>query len=212
MYEPDLEAIKRIRNGDHNSFAGIAERYKDKAFSLIIKIIKNREEAEDVLQDSFLKIFRAIIENKFEGKSKFSTYIYSIVYNTAIDCYKKNKTLNEGLTSFDTFYIDDESFDIQIENRLDHNLYEESTHFNAAKLMDENEIKGIINKYLKLLPENYAVILTMYYINELSYSEISSLINLPSGTVKNRLFRAKEKLKDLILKNYTIDSILDYVA
>lgn len=84
----DKELISKIQHGDINAFSDFVDDLKDKAFSLTLGILKNTEEAEDSLQEAFIKTYRAIVENKFKGDSKLSTYFYTIVYNTAVDSLK----------------------------------------------------------------------------------------------------------------------------
>ena len=90
MPETYSQIIEKVKKGDTSSFRILADEFKDKAFSLIMKILKNKEESEDALQDAFLKLYKAISENKFEERAKLSTYFYSIVYNTAVDHYKRS--------------------------------------------------------------------------------------------------------------------------
>ncbi len=101
MPESYNEIIGNIKNGDTSSFRIIADELKDKAFSLIMKILKNKEDAEDTLQEAFMKLYRAISENRFEERSKLSTYFYTIVYNTALDNYKKLKSHRFSIVSLD---------------------------------------------------------------------------------------------------------------
>jgi len=162
-----------------------------------------------------MKIFSAIMSGSFEEKSKFSTYIYSIVYNTAVDYYKKNKKKIFNIVSIDVnnsnYKIGDEltlNFDDNIVENL---LYSSGSEFNPDQKLMQQEISLIISEYLKNIPEHYSVILNMFYINELTYEEISKILNLPLGTIKNRIFRAKEKLKELLLKHITADELLEYV-
>jgi RNA polymerase sigma-70 factor (ECF subfamily) len=81
----------------------------------------------------------------------------------------------------------------------------------SDKATGENEVSKIIRNYITSLPEQYSVILTMFYINDLSHEEISNILKLPVGTVKNRIFRAKAKLREIILKKYSEEEILQYV-
>ena len=85
----DQHYIDKILQGETNSFAVLVDRYKDMIFTLALKMVKNREEAEEVAQDTFIKIYNSL--NKFKGDSKFSTWIYKIAYNTCLDRLKKNK-------------------------------------------------------------------------------------------------------------------------
>lgn len=215
MPESYSEIIENIKKGDTSSFGIIADELKDKAFSLIMKILKNKEEAEDTLQEAFMKLFRAITGNQFEERSKLSTYFYSIVYNTAIDNYKKIRSQRFSIVSID---VDDSNFEEgddllkkYYEQDIEKNIYEERHEISTDKKLSVDEIKNIIQKYINNIPVQYSVILTMFYINDLSHEEISDILKLPIGTVKNRIFRAKAKLKEIILKKYSEEEILQYV-
>ncbi len=215
MPESYSEIIGNIKKGDTSSFGIIANEFKDKAFSLIMKILKNREEAEDTLQEAFMKLYRAISGNQFEERSKLSTYFYSIVYNTAVDNYKKLKSQRFSIVSIDVedsnFEEGDDLLKKYYEQDIEKNIYEERHEISIDKKLSADEIKYIIQKYINNIPVQYSVILTMFYINDLSHEEISDILKLPIGTVKNRIFRAKAKLKEIILKKYSEEEILQYV-
>lgn len=215
MPESYSEIIENIKKGDTSSFGIIADELKDKAFSLIMKILKNKEEAEDTLQEAFMKLYRAITGNQFEERSKLSTYFYSIVYNTAIDNYKKLKSQRFSIVSIDVedsnFEEGDDLLKKYYEQDIEKNVYEERHEISTDKKLSVDEIKHIIQKYINNIPVQYSVILTMFYINDLSHEEISDILKLPIGTVKNRIFRAKAKLKEIILKKYSEEEILQYV-
>ena len=215
MQDSDEDIIKKIQSGDTESFREIVGRYKDRAFSLTLKILKNHFEAEDSLQDAFLKLYKSIIENKYEGKSKFSTYFYTITYNTAVDYYRKYRAKSFNITSIDVtdanYREGDELTKYFDESKIDDRLYIEDLNLNTEKNVLSAEIQKIVNKYIETIPEHYSVILTMFYVNELSQNEISELLSLPMGTVKNRIFRAKEKLKEVLLKKYPVEELLEYI-
>lgn len=215
MYEHELNIIKRIKSGDINSFEQIVEKYKDKALTLTMRILKNKEDAEDSLQEAFVKTFRAIIENRFEQRSKFSTYFYRIVYNTAIDNYKKLKSRTYNLLRIEDTAGSDESEkgpgDISnFEMKVDKVKYDGSGYRTDKKALD-NEVQSFVKMFLEEIPEKYSVVLTLFFINDLSHEEISETLNLPLGTVKNRIFRAKEKLKEIMTKNYPVEEILEFI-
>ena len=214
MNDLEINLIKRIQSGDVNAFEDIVIKYKDKAMTLAMRILRNDEDAEDAIQEAFIKTFRAIVDKQFEERSKFSTYFYRIVYNTAIDFYKKHKSKTYSLISIDERRTDDEGnvSDISdFEMNIDRNKYYMSSAFDVDKKAMENEIQGIVNKYLELIPEKYATILTLFYINDLSHEEISETLKLPLGTVKNRIFRAKDKLKELLTSHYNEEELLEFV-
>ncbi len=97
------------------------------------------------------------------------------------------------------------------EKEIDKNIYEERHEISTDRKFSESEIQSIILNYINSIPEQYSVILTMFYINDLSHEEISDILKLPIGTVKNRIFRAKAKLREIILKKYSEEEILQYV-
>ncbi len=209
------EIIESIKKGDTAAFKTIADELKDKAFSLTMKILKNKEESEDSLQEAFMKLYRSITGNQFEERAKLSTYFYSIVYNTAVDNYKKLKSRRFSIVSIDVedsnFVEGDDLLKKYYETEIDSNVYEERHEISTDKKFSKNEVETIIQNYISAIPEQYSVILTMFYINDLSHDEISDILRLPIGTVKNRIFRAKAKLKEIILKKYSENEILQYV-
>lgn len=215
MQDIDTDIILKIQSGDTESFRELVERYKDRAFSLTLKILKNQYEAEDSLQDSFLKLYKSIVEKKYEAKSKFSTYFYSIVYNTAVDHYRKFTTKRFNITSIDVtdanYREGDELTKYFNKSEIDDRLYIEDINLNTEKNVFSIEIQKIVTKYITAIPEHYSVILTMFYVNELSHNEISEILSLPLGTIKNRIFRAKEKLKEVLLKKYPTEELLEYI-
>ncbi|MBI5404011.1 MAG: sigma-70 family RNA polymerase sigma factor [Ignavibacteriae bacterium] len=215
MQEKDIEILRKVQSGDIQAFGEIVEKYKDRGFSLTLRILKNHHEAEDSLQEAFLKLYRSVSEKRFEGKSSFSTYFYSIVYNTAVDHYRKFTSKRFNITSIDVtdsnYREGDELLKCFDETEIDGRLYIEDLNLNTEKNVLSAEIQKIVNKYIGALPEHYSVILTMFYVNELSQNEISEILSLPLGTIKNRIFRAKEKLKEVLLRKYPTEELLEYI-
>ncbi len=215
MILTDSEIIKKISEGDTASFRIIVDELKDKALSLTMKILKSREDAEDCLQESFLKLFRSISSGKFEERSKLSTYFYTIVYNTAVDNYKKLKSRRFSIVSIDvegsSFEEGDDLLRKYYDAKIEKSEFDDKYDLSTESKISESEIKRIISDYINSIPEQYSVILTMFYINDLSHDDIAGILKLPLGTVKNRIFRAKSKLKEIILKKFSEEEILQYV-
>lgn len=215
MNDLEINIINRIKNGDTNSFEQIVEKYKEKAFTLTLRILKNRDDAEDSLQEAFIKTFRAIVDNQFEERSRFSTYLYRIVYNTALDYYKRHKSRNFNLLSIDENFNNPDSDDGadfgDFEMKIDTETFGSGNFSKTDKRAFDNELQGFVNKFLAMVPEKYSVILTLFYINDLSHEEISQVLKLPLGTVKNRIFRAKEKMKEMITKKYSYETIMELI-
>ncbi len=173
--------IDAINNGDTRAYAQLVDRYKDLVYTLALRMLKHKEEAEEVAQDTFIKVFKSL--HKFKGDSKFSTWIYRVAYNTCLDNIKKNKKYlnNVAIDEFTFNKLD------TIDNALDHIIKEEKSIL----------IKNCIDK----LPEDSSAILTLFYFEELSLDEISKIINIEANTVKVKLFRARKKLA-VILEHY----------
>jgi RNA polymerase sigma-70 factor, ECF subfamily len=173
--------IEAINNGDTRAYAQLVDRYKDLVYTLALRMLKHKEEAEEVAQDTFIKVFKSL--DKFKGDSKFSTWIYRVAYNTCLDNIKRNKKHLNNVT------IDEFTFNKldTIDNALDNIISEEKSTL----------IKNCINK----LPEDSSALLTLFYFEELSLEEISKIINVEANTVKVKLFRARKKLA-VILEQY----------
>lgn len=214
MNDLELNIIKKIQAGKIDEFEEIVNRYKDKAMTLAMRILKNSEDAEDALQEAFIKTFRAIADKQFEERSKFSTYFYRIVYNTAIDFYKKHKTKTYNLINIDDNRKNDDGEVTDIaafEMKIDTDNYYMSGVFETDRSTLDNQMQEVVNRYLEGIPEKYSTILTLFYINDLSHDEIAETLKLPLGTVKNRIFRAKDKLKEVLMKKYSETEILELI-
>lgn len=214
MNDLELNIIKKIQAGKIDEFEEIVNRYKDKAMTLAMRILKNSEDAEDALQEAFIKTFRAIADKQFEERSKFSTYFYRIVYNTAIDFYKKHKAKTYNLINIDDNRKNDDGEVTDIaafEMKIDTDNYYMSGVYETDRSTLDNQMQEVVNRYLEEIPEKYSTILTLFYINDLSHDEIAETLKLPLGTVKNRIFRAKDKLKEVLMKKYSETEILELI-
>lgn len=214
MNDLELNIIKKIQAGKIDEFEEIVNRYKDRAMTLAMRILKNSEDAEDALQEAFIKTFRAIADKQFEERSKFSTYFYRIVYNTAIDFYKKHRAKTFNLINIDDTKKNDdgEVTDINsFEMSIDRDKYQMSGVYDTDRMTLDNQMQEVVNRYLEEIPEKYSTILTLFYINDLSHEEIAETLKLPLGTVKNRIFRAKDKLKEVLMKKYSETEILELI-
>ncbi len=189
MTTNDQYYINLIINGDANAFKVLVERYKDLVFTLTVRMLKNREEAEEVAQDTFIKAYKSL--NKFKGDSKFSTWIYKIAYNTCLDRLKKNKK------HFN---------DVTIDEFTEHQL---KTIDNALDNLERKERQQSIQDCIALLPSDASFLLTLYYFEEQSLEEISKVMGLTPNNVKVKLFRSRKKLAT-ILKKRLEPEIIEY--
>ena len=189
MTTNDQILINQIVDGDTNSFTILVDRYKDLVFTLALRMLKNREEAEEVAQDTFIKTYKSL--DKFKGDSKFSTWIYRVAYNTCLDRIKKNKK-----------HVNT----IEINEFTAHQLVSID---NALDKMENEERQAAIQSCIDKLPSEESFLLTLYYFDDLSLNEISKIIGISANSIKVKLFRCRKKLAT-ILKSQLETEMLDY--
>lgn len=180
-HQADEYFVEKAKHGDTRAFGVLVERYQNYIFTLAYRMLKVREEAEEIAQDSFLKAYDAL--QGFRGESKFSTWLYRIAYRKSLDRLKKNSTLRTS-ELIEDFTEDHLSY---VDSGLDHMLKEERSK--------------IINKCILKLPEQEAAIITLYYFEEQSVKEIAQVMELGEDNVKVKLFRSR-KLLFTFLENY----------
>src|ERR1017187_10460433 len=159
----DQHCIHLVRQGDTNAFAVLVDRYKNMVFTLLLKMLKDREEAEEVAQDTFVKIYKSL--SKFNGESKFSTWIYKVAFNTCLDRLKKNKR-SQPVAGMDAF-IEQEAKSLT----------------NVLDSIEEKERKQMIQDCLHSLPGEDSFLLTLYYYEEQSLEEIAKIIGITHNNV-----------------------------
>ncbi|MEZ5148658.1 MAG: RNA polymerase sigma factor [Bacteroidales bacterium] len=173
--------IEQVLNGNTKAFAFLVDKYKVLVYTVAFRILRNHEDTEEIVQDAFVKAYHAL--GSFEKKSKFSTWLHRIVYNSAISKTRKKKLETNPL---DDFLIENYSIDNTFEN------LDELTHEEQKTLLDV-----LISK---LDPEESAII-SMYYISDHTTDEIAEITGLSQSNVKVKLHRIRAKLQ-VYLKQY----------
>jgi RNA polymerase sigma-70 factor (ECF subfamily) len=189
MNDQDKEIVKRVLDGETRAFSILIDRHKAKALMLAVRILKNREDAEEALQDAFVRVYRSL--SSFEGKSSFSTWFYRIVYNRCMSALEKRKEYY--ISSLDAEYDDAPPIDV------------ESDDPSPEIRLESDEFRTIVQEEIEKLPSMYGGIFTLFVIQEMSYEEIVRITGLPVGTIKARLFRARALLRNVLLKR--LDSV-----
>lgn len=185
----DQQCIAEVLKGDTNAFSFLVEKYKDMVFTLAIKVTKNREEAEEVSQDSFIKAFKSL--KSFKGDSKFSTWLYKIAYNNCMDRVKKNAR------KYNTTDIDE-----VVENRI-------QSADNTLQSIERKERAVLMNECLEELPEDERTLVWLFYYKELSLKELIEVTSHSEANVKVKLHRARKKLMSIVEKKLEPEMI-DY--
>ncbi|MCX6244578.1 MAG: sigma-70 family RNA polymerase sigma factor [Bacteroidetes bacterium] len=172
--QDDSEIIERVLNGDVSAYAALVQKHKNLVFSIVLKVVNNREDAEEIAQDTFLKAYQSL--KTFERKSKFSTWLYRIAYNSAI-----SKTRKKRLEM------------VAIEESVITNYSPDEVSRNMDEL-EENDRQVILEKALQRLPEEDNLLITLFYKGENSVDNISEITGLSVSNVKVRLHRIRKKL------------------
>lgn len=185
QFKDDSFYINSILKGESAAFAFLIDKHKAKAYNIAFRIVKNREDAEEVTQDSFIKVYQSLKE--FRQESKFSTWLYRIIYNNAVSLLRKKKL---PVNSYD-----DEAFE----------WLEPADTVRELSKLHEQEQKKCISDALKKLPGEDASVVTLYYLEECSIDEISEITGLGQSNVKVKLFRARKKLYEELNKMLTFE-------
>ncbi|MBI3578405.1 MAG: sigma-70 family RNA polymerase sigma factor [Ignavibacteriales bacterium] len=182
MPSSDQEIIQQVLAGEKRAYAELVNRHKDKAMTLAMRMLKNRQDAEEALQDAFVRAFNAL--PRFEWKSSFATWFYRIVYNV---CATSLSRRDEEIR----YSLDDEESFVQVELTSDDYI--------PDLQLETSEVQRTILEIMQTLPPKYTIILTMFFIQEMGYDEIVEVTGLPLGTVKVRLFRGRTLLRNAIV-------------
>jgi RNA polymerase sigma-70 factor (ECF subfamily) len=172
--QSDFYYIEKVLAGDTNTYAVLVNRYKDMAYTIALKVLGNIEDAEEITQDAFIKAYQSL--NKFKKESKFSTWLYRIVYNAAISRTRKKSILKSDLV-----------------NSMIDNYSEDEINENVQEL-DETEKKKLLDKLMQSLNPDERALITLYYYEENSTETIAEIMGLTQSNVKVRLYRVRNKM------------------
>jgi RNA polymerase sigma-70 factor (ECF subfamily) len=173
----DMEIIQQVLQGQQSSFAVLVERYQNFVFTIVLRYVKSREDAEEVSQDVFIKAYRSLAD--FKGASKFSTWLYTVTTTTCLTFLRKNKLEVQSLDNEKIFAVAD----------------------NIDSGASANQIEGknravMVNEAIKLLSPDDAQVITLFYKGEQSLEEIAQVMGKEVNAVKVQLHRARTRLKE----------------
>ncbi len=173
----DSEIISEVLSGNQKAYAGLVNRYQDYVFTLTLRMIRNREDAEELAQDVFIKTYKYLAD--FRGASKFSTWLYTIVNNTCITFLRKKKLEVHSLDNEKVFETAD-SYDSGL----------------RANIVEQKSRQAMVNEAIALLSPDDAQILTLFYKAEQSLEETAKILGIEVNAAKVRLHRARTRLKE----------------
>lgn len=178
----EILLISRARTGDREAFGALVEQYRDNVYRLAYRMCGNAYDADEAAQEAFVAAWRAL--PNFRGDAKFSTWLYRLTTNAAIDVMrreKRHKAVGDG-----------EMMEVA------------DTSNSPQETVERTEQQEAVQRALATLSAEYREVLLLRYMEELDYAEIAEVLKLPSGTVKSRINRAKAALKSALLKSGNI--------
>jgi RNA polymerase sigma-70 factor (ECF subfamily) len=182
----DFDIIDRVLKGDSNAYATLVEKYQNFVFTIVLRYIKSREDAEEVSQDIFIKAYRSLAD--FKGQSKFSTWLYTITTTSCITFLRKKK--------LDIQSLDNEKVFASADN-LDGGM--------SANQIEQKSRVNMVNNAIKLLNPDDAQILTLFYKGEQTLEEIAKALGKEPNAVKVQLHRARGRLKEKMQKHFAAE-------
>jgi RNA polymerase sigma factor (sigma-70 family) len=179
----DIDIIHRVLRGDTQAFASLVDRYRNLVYTIVLRYVKGREDAEEVAQDVFVKAYRSLAD--FKGESKFSTWLYTIATTSSLTWLRKKRHEVQSL--------DDEATYDRAEN-IDGGL--------RADGIEQKSRVELVNRALQLVSAEDAQVLTLYYKGEQSIDEIAAVLGIEPNAAKVRLHRARTRLRDKMLTRF----------
>ncbi len=190
----DEELVARAREGDRPAFARLVERHSVSVYNLTLRMVGNREDAEEAAQDVFVRAYRSL--DRFRGDSRFSTWLYRIAVNVSLSSARRSRR-DLSTTSLSEPEDDEDGLPMQLPD----------PSADPAEQFEQAEFRDQVRKMVAALPPIYSAVISMYHMQSLSYDEIAEALELPIGTVKARLFRARTALRKLIYRSTEPDML-----
>jgi RNA polymerase sigma-70 factor (ECF subfamily) len=184
--DADVELVARARSGDRAAFRMLFDRYNRRAFGVAFGVVKNQQDAADVVQEAFIKVHRHL--DGFQGNSSFYTWLYRIVMNLAIDQLRRKKKVTE----FDETVRKDDAL-------ADGATLPQSAHENPARVVARKELTDQLHAALAELPEYHRAVIVLREVEGLSYEEMAKILKVPKGTIMSRLFHARRKMQERLV-------------
>ena len=181
---PDEQVVRLVLNGREDLYAVLVDRYRRRIVGHLMRYVRRRDDALDIAQEVFLKVYQNLA--RFDPSYRFSTWIYSIASNAAIDHLRKKRLSTVSLDEPLKFDDGDVSRDPEGPART------------AEEIHEGREMLELVEGAIQQLPEAYRELILLRHPGNRSYEEIANMTKLPLGTVKNRIFRARAKLREIL--------------
>jgi len=190
VHKTDGAIVQEVLGGNKRAYGELVDRHKDKAMTLAMRMLRNREDAEEAIQDAFVRAFNAL--PRFEWKSSFSTWFYRIVYNVcATQLSRRGEDLHVPIDTQE----DEEPVALP------------STEMPPDIRYESVEFEQIVLQEIEKLPLSYSAVCTLFFMHDMSYDQIVEITGMPLGTVKVRLFRGRILLREGVVKQLGVTKV-----
>lgn len=184
----DYKLIRLCLQGRKEAFGGLVDKYHRRVYNLAFRLTSNPERAKDISQDAFIRVYRSL--DKYNPKFKFSSWLLKTVSNLCIDYHRSKPSQNASLEN-----ILQSGAEGVI---LDESTGQKPTEDQLEERLESQELQRIIRDGIDMLPIDYKAVIVLRHVQNFSYNEISGILNLPMGTIKARIFRARKLLKTFL--------------
>ncbi len=188
----DQQLIERIKSGDQAAFGLLLEKYQQRAYYFCLHLVSRPEDAEDLAQEGFIRVFKNI--HTFRGTASFRTWFYQILLNLCRSYHRHRYLVNRFTFNFSRRDGEDE----EMEQSLETSVPDQSLDGDPQRLINNEELKQQLEKALQTLPRQQKEIFALKHFEELKISEIAGITGLAEGTVKIHLFRAVQRLQEIL--------------
>lgn len=185
MTSEDRQLIERCRSGDREAFDELVRRYERQAYNLAYRLSGNYDDASDVVVEAFVRVFQGL--HTFRGEANFGTWLHRVVVNTFLDMRKRSKG-RQNVSLEEQLELEGDTLTRQIED----------TGPGPEELVEKEEREEILQRAIAQLSPERRILIVLYHFENLSYEEIARMLNLPVGTVKSRLNRARLALREIL--------------
>lgn len=177
----DDQLLTNVIAGKPRAFELLVDNYKNYVYSILIALLKNKMEAEEAAQDTFIKVYKSL--DSYKSESKFSSWLYAIAYRTGLDYLRKRKHTEE------------------INEVTQNNIITDKSD-SPSSITEKKDLNSFLHKAIDQLPPKDAFVVKLFYLNQMQVSELEKVTGLSKSNIKIKLFRARKTLREIIEKNY----------
>jgi RNA polymerase sigma-70 factor (ECF subfamily) len=189
--ETDNHIIEALRHGNVRRFGELMDRHKDRALTLAFRLVNDRQVAEELVQDAFVRVYRNL--DSFRGEAKFSTWFYRILYNVCM-----TRVTRTPLRDMLTDPMEEGNSDADMPQSADPSVLDQ---------IEKRETIAMLHEELGRIPTQYRVALTLFYVQEMSHEEMAAVLQMPIGTIKTNLSRGRTALRERVLQRLKSEEV-----